>query len=269
MKKGLGAGATEPYLYRESSMCTLVLAWRVFPDLPVLAFANRDERLDRASEGPSAWGAPRAYAPRDLVAGGTWLGVTPSGLFVAITNRAGALPDPAKRSRGALVVDALSQPSARACREALRSLDAGAHNPFHLLYADADAAFLTWDDGARLQHRVLDPGLWLVTERGHDGEGVAAPTRVRLIREAWARIAKGGPPDDEALRAILATHDAASPFDGVCVHLDVFPYGTRSAAIVRVPDRVQNARFTWFAGRPCAARGEDRSAELRVIMGAP
>jgi hypothetical protein len=164
------------------------------------------------------------------------------------------------------VVDALSQPSARACRQALEPLRAGEHNPFHLLYADAEAAYLTWDDGARVVHRALDPGLWLVTERGHDGEDGEGPARVRLIREAWARVSANGPPDDEALRAILATHDAANPFDGVCVHLDVFPYGTRSASIVRLPDRLQDARFTWLGGRPCTAAPEDRSAELRAIV---
>src|SRR3546814_3194335 len=45
---------------------------------------------------------------RDLQAGGTWLGVhRPSGRTVVVTNVRGAMPDPAKESRGTLVSDLL------------------------------------------------------------------------------------------------------------------------------------------------------------------
>ncbi|MBM4380007.1 MAG: NRDE family protein [Deltaproteobacteria bacterium] len=35
-------------------MCTLLAAFRVHPDYPLLVAANRDERLDRRASGPRA-----------------------------------------------------------------------------------------------------------------------------------------------------------------------------------------------------------------------
>src|SRR3546814_13074121 len=47
-------------------------------------------------------------AGRDLQAGGTWMGLhAPSGRVVVVTNVRGEMPDPARESRGALVVDLL------------------------------------------------------------------------------------------------------------------------------------------------------------------
>src|SRR3954468_4047366 len=102
-------------------MCTLVVAAHVFEGNPLVIVANRDERLDRASSPPSIW--PGGFlAPRDDVAGGTWLGVNPSGVFVGITNRYLGSQDATRVSRGALVVDALALGSARAIHDALASV---------------------------------------------------------------------------------------------------------------------------------------------------
>ena len=69
-------------------VCTLVFAWQVFPDAPVVAAANRDELLDRPSEPPSVIEEePGVVAPRDAEAGGTWIGYNEHGVLVAITNR--------------------------------------------------------------------------------------------------------------------------------------------------------------------------------------
>lgn len=70
-------------------MCLIVFDWR--PDaidgaLFTLA-ANRDEFLRRTAEPLHWWPeAPGLLAGRDLVGGGTWLGVTRSGRFAALTN---------------------------------------------------------------------------------------------------------------------------------------------------------------------------------------
>jgi uncharacterized protein with NRDE domain len=69
-------------------VCTLVFAWQVFTDAPVVAAANRDELLDRPSASPDVIDeSPRVLAPRDEEAGGTWIGYNEHGVFVAITNR--------------------------------------------------------------------------------------------------------------------------------------------------------------------------------------
>src|SRR5580698_8268449 len=55
-------------------MCTLVAFIRVWPGSALVVAANRDERLDRAASGPTRWAGEKFFAPRDEVAGGTWLG---------------------------------------------------------------------------------------------------------------------------------------------------------------------------------------------------
>src|SRR5579863_1043129 len=146
-------------------MCTLVAAVGQFPGYPLVVAANRDERLDRAASPPRLWpGTTPFIAPRDEVAGGTWLGVNARGLFVGITNRFGVPVDPQRRSRGQIVVEALAAPSARELHSRMARFPAEEFNPFHLLYADAEDAFVTWFDGQARQQAELGRGVHVVTE---------------------------------------------------------------------------------------------------------
>ena len=86
-------------------MCVAALAWHAHPRWRLVAIGNRDE-LHARSAGPLARWDERSgiLAGRDLVGGGTWLGVSEAGRFVLVTNRRGfGDPDPARRSRGELV----------------------------------------------------------------------------------------------------------------------------------------------------------------------
>ena len=74
--------------------------------------ANRDEFLARPADPPERSADGRWLAPRDRQAGGTWLGVNATGLFVGVTNRSAGPRDPARRSRGLLVLDALESADA-------------------------------------------------------------------------------------------------------------------------------------------------------------
>src|ERR1019366_792977 len=124
-------------------MCTLIVAVRHFPRLPLLVAANRDERYDRPASAVHRWAGERFVAPRDDEAGGTWLGVNDQGLFVGITNRSGAVKDDARESRGVLVVEALRAASASGLHASLAALRAERFNAFHLHYVDTRAAFVT------------------------------------------------------------------------------------------------------------------------------
>src|SRR5580658_739270 len=94
-------------------MCTILLAWRCFPDTPIVLAANRDELIARASAPPGLLHAsPWVVGGRDLVAGGTWLAVARGGTICAVTNRhpdSGdpVPPDPSRRSRGEIPLDLL------------------------------------------------------------------------------------------------------------------------------------------------------------------
>ena len=91
-------------------MCLIFLAWRRHPDYRLVVAANRDEFYARPTAPAGYWPeAPDVLAGRDLEGGGTWLGVTRTGRFAALTNYRrgddGHIPD--APTRGRLVSDFL------------------------------------------------------------------------------------------------------------------------------------------------------------------
>ncbi len=231
-------------------MCTLIAAVSAFEGTPLVVAANRDERLDRPATGPRIWpGPPRFVAPRDEVAGGTWLGVNARGLFVGVTNRAAHPRDPKRRSRGALVVEALAAGSALELHATLAGLEPRSFNGFHLFYGDREGAHVTWSDGERLTQTSLVPGLHVVTERSFSGDTAA---RELWIRKAWARDLERRGATPKTLGPILAHHDDADPFASVCVHAEAFNYGTRSSSVFVLRQDLPKSELFWAEGRPCA-----------------
>jgi uncharacterized protein with NRDE domain len=93
-------------------MCLIVFDWR--PDAvdgPLFTLAaNRDEFFRRTAEPIGWWQhAPTVLAGRDLVGGGTWLGLSRDGRFAALTNyRAPHEMRADAPTRGTLVSDWLS-----------------------------------------------------------------------------------------------------------------------------------------------------------------
>lgn len=85
-------------------MCLISFAFQAHPEYPLIVVANRDEYRDRPTEPLHWWEGGEILAGRDLQAGGTWLGVSRSGRFAAVTNYR-EVPTPAGDflSRGALV----------------------------------------------------------------------------------------------------------------------------------------------------------------------
>lgn len=68
-------------------MCLILFAYKAVPGTPLVVAANRDEWFARPATPAGFWNDhPDVLAGRDLEAGGTWLGVTTSGRFAALTN---------------------------------------------------------------------------------------------------------------------------------------------------------------------------------------
>ncbi|WP_227259648.1 NRDE family protein [Salarchaeum japonicum] len=235
-------------------MCTLILAWRAFPDAPVVVAANRDESVNRPSTPPRVrdWERP-ALAPADERAGGTWMGVTDTRLFVGITNRRADGVE-GERSRGLLVRDALEEPTADAARDRVRAeLDEHDYDGFNLVLADADDAVrLSWD--GTLTEERLDPGVHVVVNTGY-----APPERAPAVRDALPPT--DGDPDawlDET-KAVLRDHDV-----GACVHHEDRGFGTRSSSLVRI-DSAGDVRFDYADGPPCRTKydpADDRNGHI-------
>ncbi|MFW5956393.1 MAG: NRDE family protein [Halorhabdus sp.] len=234
-------------------MCTLVLAWQVFADAPVVATANRDEATDRPSKPPFVWDTdPAIVAPRDESAGGTWIGYNERGVFAAITNRWLDDPPEAERSRGLLVRDALGEQTAEeATRLVERTLDQQDYDGFNLVIVDETAAlYLEWDGSLSVTN--LDPGVHVVVNVGADGRyripAFRSENGRRQVENADAlRAALQPEPAETSEEWVERAAETIADHDfGVCVHGDGF--GTRSSSLVRLDDQ----HAYWFAdGPPC------------------
>lgn len=244
-------------------MCTLVAAFDPDAVFPLVVAANRDEQLARPSSPPRIWGgAPPFLAPRDEKAGGSWLGLNARGLFVAITNRFGVMPEESRASRGELVVKALASPDAMALHIRLAALSPRTYNAFHLLYADRARAFVTWSDGERIQQQELRRGLHVVTERSLGGDDHA---RTELIQRHAAPLRRHAGPTLEELSALVSQH-AEDRIGSVCVHVPELGYGTKSSMLLWLGRSLVTTRMAWAEGPPCTTPFVDQTplvAELR------
>lgn len=272
-------------------MCTLIVAFRAYADVPLLVAANRDERFDRPAVPPARrnLNGVSVFAPQDRLAGGTWIGMNRHGVFAGITNRAGGPPDPTRPSRGRLVPKALSYPTAAEARTAFLNWPASGDNGFHLVVADAHSAFVLVSDTEVARLYDWSSGVFVVTERSFSDK---TPARAQAVierlqfgrreserresepsqserehgRDPSIRVAAGGlgpAPSDETLRNLLTIRAEHSP-EGTLVSIPEIHYGTRASTIIRLYP--QDVRFLHADGRPDTTDYVDLSADARAFL---
>ncbi|MFA7149387.1 MAG: NRDE family protein, partial [Syntrophomonadaceae bacterium] len=105
--------------------------------------ANRDEFYQRPTSPAAFWpDNPDILAGRDLKEGGTWMGITTSGRFAALTNyRDPASFKPEARSRGHLVKDYLSSDLAPETYAADLVDGGSSYNGFNLLMGTCQSMY--------------------------------------------------------------------------------------------------------------------------------
>jgi len=220
--------------------------------MPVVLAANRDEFLHRPSAGPGMLDAGLGIVGgRDLQAGGTWLAVSASGFFVALTNQRDHGPaSDALASRGQVVLE-VARAGVRggptAARAWLQAAEPGGTRPYNLLFGNRSEVHL-----ARVQDRltlsVVGPGVHVLPNGALNSD---AFPKVARIQQQLAGVPRSWPSMQAALWAVLADDqvpaefpdDPGSPFPpdvqaalhAVWVRLPM--YGTRSSSLVAMPDR--------------------------------
>jgi uncharacterized protein with NRDE domain len=173
--------------------------------------ANRDEQHDRASAPFAAWpDAPQVLGGRDLAAGGTWLGLTATGRFAAVTNvREPRLPAVAARSRGALAAEFLRGSLSAPQMASTVLAEAETYGPFNLLLSDG-TTLLHLSNRSSPQMAEVTPGVHGLSNASLD---TPWPKTRRLVAalDSWcakpeptleplfAALADDTPADDEAL----------------------------------------------------------------------
>ncbi len=221
-------------------MCTLALYLRVFPEFPVVVAANRDEFLARPAAAPVALcERPRVVGGKDLRAGGTWLAINEYGMIAGLLNRrSDTPPDPERRSRGLLCLDALKYRTVEEALDFVIAQDPERYNPFNLLLASREGAAVAHNRHGRIDTTRLTPGAHLLTNL--DVNDFECP---RISRSFGRFAALAGDPrvtDDpmlmrQRLAALLADHSTQlDPRTGrpnsLCLHMG--DYGTRESSLI-------------------------------------
>ena len=224
-------------------MCLIAIAYRVNPRYPLIVLANRDEYYARPTAPMAEWkDHPGLFAGRDLHSGGTWMGMTRSGRFAAVTNYREVPAREYENSRGHLVTGYLT--GAMSSEAYLQQLGANAQNyaGFSLLLADCE--HLCFFSNREHIIRKLPPGIYGLSNHLLD---TPWPKVVRLKQAIESCLDK---PEPNGLMAPLASTQPASdeklPSTGVGVELErrLSPcfiesrdYGTRSSHLVMIDER--------------------------------
>jgi uncharacterized protein with NRDE domain len=245
-------------------MCTLIAIHGCVPGAPLVVAANRDEYLDRPASGPTVrWQeAGPILAPRDERAGGTWLGLNGSGVFAALTNLRVSNPDPTRRSRGEVVIEALGGTGAREAAARLGKLAANAYNPFNCFVADGQRAFvIVYREAPRITE--LTRGVHVIGNA--DADTAAAPKIGRVLERAREVALLPREQILPALAGICREHGhGESPLDDTCVHAGG-TYGTRSSMLFELAERSAESRMLWADGPPCKEPYQDYSSLLHEL----
>lgn len=196
-------------------MCLIVLAWRKHPDLPLIVAANRDEFHARPAAPAAFWeDQPGILGGRDLEARGTWMGVSRSGRFAAVTNFRGAFEPRAAESRGSLVTRFLAGSEKPGPYTA--HLQKTLYSGFNLLASDGEE--LWWTSNRDGTPRKLEPGIYGL------GNALLDSPDVEPAKKAFADAI----PAVEVLFSVLAKARILNP-----------QYGTRCSTVLLKGERTR------------------------------
>lgn len=191
-------------------MCLIIFAHQVRPETPLIVAANRDEFHTRPSQPAAFWddeyAATGILAGRDLVGGGTWLGITASGRFAAVTN----IRDPSQaelkpRSRGELTRDFLAgtQSPGTYCDRLRAHFNEFAG--FNLLVGDRESLYYVNNFAERIE--ALAPGIYGLSNGQINNDW----PKVKLGRARLAQLLEDpGTLDSDNLLALMSDREAAA-----------------------------------------------------------
>jgi uncharacterized protein with NRDE domain len=225
-------------------MCLILFSIKSHPEYKLVLVGNRDEYHDRPSAPAAFWDeAPHLLAGKDLLAGGTWFGVTKSGRLAGVSNyrEANSLKKDAP-SRGRLVSQfLLTGVSPRTYLDNIIK-DAHRYNGFNLILGRKDEIF--WYSNRGKGIRKLSPGIYGLSNHLLD---TPWPKVVRGKDQLARLISQNILPEPEEFFAMLGDRtvdsDRELPDTGVGLERErmlspIFisspGYGTRSSTILLI-----------------------------------
>ncbi|RFU71218.1 NRDE family protein [Peribacillus saganii] len=227
-------------------MCLILFAFHSHPKYKLIVASNRDEFYFRPTAQAQYWtDFPYILAGRDLDKMGTWMGITTSGRFAALTN----YRDPnenteGKLSRGAVVADFLKGQKAPNEYVKYAAEKSGLYAGYNLLVGDKNQLFYYSNRGGNPQR--LEPGIyglsnhllntdWPKVNRGKEGlSKVLSDNDEFLVEQLMTLLQHADPAPDEHLPSTgvsLEWERILSP-----LFIKTEGYGTRSSAVMLMND---------------------------------
>ncbi|MDO6514930.1 MULTISPECIES: NRDE family protein [unclassified Neptuniibacter] len=223
-------------------MCLIAFAYNSHPKYSLILIANRDEFYQRPSDLLSFWqDEPKVLAGRDCEKSGTWLGITTTGRFSAVTNyRDGhKTTNKSLRSRGELTRNFLcTNISAQHYLQQLAS-EQMEFSDFNLLLGDQSGFY--YASNKRTETQKLEPGLYALSNALLDTPW----PKVRHVKTQLSHAIKNKNLDIESLIGIMSDQTQAAieqlPDTGVSpewekilssIFIKTSNYGTRATTVL-------------------------------------
>ena len=193
-------------------MCVIFFSYKQDPKYPFVLLANRDEFYDRPTAKAEFWEDHTGIlAGRDLVGKGTWLGVTKTGKFAAVTNFRDPKQEKGSISRGNLVADFLK--GSVLARDYLEDIKTRAKqfSGFNLLVGEInpEREELFYFSNQEGEIRKLEKGLYGLSNNLLD----VSWRKVTKGKERLGKLISDGNFEKETLFKVLADKELAEDMD--------------------------------------------------------
>ena len=209
-------------------MCLILVAWQPNEAYQLVLAANRDEFYQRPSQRAQYWKERSdILGGKDLLAGGTWLGITRNGRVAAVTNFREDPPNPLPpRSRGELTADFLREDSTPTSYLLTVQAKRQEYRGFNLLVGDQNQ--LAYYSNRQNKLTALSPGTYGLSNQllDCDWEKVIDGRR-RLNEIVQQRL------DIESLfQLLMQTGQHEHPWSAKFIH--TLEYGTCASTVILV-----------------------------------
>lgn len=246
-------------------MCLVAFAINVSARWPLVIASNRDEFFNRPTLPLARWQATSGQtivSGRDVLAGGTWLGMTPGGRIALLTNvreLPTATQPPAPRSRGELVMRWLEGDTD--ATEFMAQTDSTAYGGFNLVVGDYQTDSWTWlsnrsfesslggavaqrPQGNRWCSRALPPGVYGLSNAALDTPWPKTLALKAALTSALDAALEAHDPviPDAPLWTALASRRRSSPESWPDTGLPGTLEESLSSAFVDAPERAYGTR---------------------------
>lgn len=227
-------------------MCLILFSYKVHPQYPLIVAANRDEFFKRPTASSHYWtDEPSILAGRDLEKMGTWMGVTTSGRFAALTNYRDPFENvEGKQTRGELVKNALTYSGDLDMYLRIVRKEGEQYPGFNLIAGDNNGLYYFSNREGKIQE--LEPGVYGLSNH--------------LLNTSWPKVEVGkkelakviGNNDDQMVHDLFAIlknsqsyPDNQLPSTGVSLEMERMlsplfikgvDYGTRSSTVMLMSD---------------------------------